>query len=145
MAAKSLVTLLNCWKRCRSQLHQITLPFHRDRMCNFFQKGVQFLKIQQIVWFGVHLVIHLWTPLNRNQKRARRIPLKLVFSFLLSKTPVIYFSVCILKSDGTQWVILRVVQAEFEDSCSTKKGPSLETVGPGEEERLWKPPAGRLC
>lgn len=43
-------------------------------------------------------------------------------------------------------VILSVVQAELEGGCSTKKeGPGLETVGPGGEERLWKPTAGRLC
>lgn len=41
------------------------LPFHRDWMCNFFQEGIQFLKIQQIIWLGMHFVIHLRTPLKK--------------------------------------------------------------------------------
>lgn len=45
------------------------LPFHRHRMCNLFQEGIQFLEIQQIVGLGVHLVIHL-QRLRRQRKEA---------------------------------------------------------------------------
>lgn len=98
-------------------------------MCNFFQKGVQFLKIQQIVWLGMHLVIHLWTPLNRNRNQKTKKGLKelhrsLFFLFLSSKIHerfILQAPACILKSHRTRWVILSVVQAEFEGGCSRKK------------------------
>lgn len=67
------------------------LPFHRDWMCNFFQEGIQFLKIQQIIWFGMHFVIHLRTPLNKKEKIVQTNQREVCFSFS-SHPGEIYYS-----------------------------------------------------
>lgn len=107
-------------------------------MSNFFQKGVQFLKIQQIVGLGMHLVIHLWTRLNRNRNQGhKRIIQKFVFPFLSSKIQegfILQAPVCFLKSHRTRWVILSVVQAELRVAVLRKR----PQPGNGESRRGGK-------
>lgn len=44
-------------------------------MCNFFQKGIQRLKIQQIIGLGMHFVIHLYGIKSKTERelKARKV------------------------------------------------------------------------
>lgn len=64
-----------------------------------------------------------WKPKKKGHKRIKQ---KFVFPFLSSKIQegfILQAPVCFLKFHRTRWVILCVVQAEFEGGCSTKKAP----------------------
>lgn len=79
----------------------------------------------------MHLVIHLWTPLNRKRKQKpkqgteelQRSSFFLLFHPKKQVRFILQAQVCLLKSHRTQWVIRSVVQVEFEGGCSRKKRP----------------------
>lgn len=98
------------------------LPFHRDWMCNFFQEGIQFLKIQQIIWIGMHFVIHLRILLSKREKIVQTNQTEVCFSLFFSSGSNLFFEFQYVSKISTKHlVILCVVQAKFEGGLLKNK------------------------